>query len=408
MHKSIVFAAVLFFLSISLVSAEWTPNLDEGLVYYYNLDETSGQAIESVNGLVNGAVEGATQGATGKIANAYYFDGMNDRVSLGDVNEVEGINELTVSVWVKTTNPNQYSALISNGGNLDASFTLMMRDGGATVSLISNPACYSSDTPSIADGNWHLLTAVYDGKANDIRIYLDGTLSVTRSDASLSCLGEIPTTPTKLSIGGMSYSQTAHSFNGFLDEVGFWNRALTPEEILQLYDNGNGLSYNQIDSDGDGFFTIKDCDDTNPNINPNTTEVCNGMDDNCDGYIDEFLLCDEDMSQRISTLETWAIAIDAWKETIPTSISDVLSDISELFAITGDHENNISNHEDRISTLENQQTTTPNYWKYLSQASKEEIACNMAIEGNLENITVEDLGLTCNFVGKNNCKCTIL
>ena len=36
------------------------------------------------------------------------------------------------------------------------------------------------------------------------------------------------------------------------------------------------------DSDGDGFFIDKDCNDSNPDVNPNATEVpYNGIDDDC-------------------------------------------------------------------------------------------------------------------------------
>ncbi|MEE2751632.1 MAG: putative metal-binding motif-containing protein, partial [Myxococcota bacterium] len=41
------------------------------------------------------------------------------------------------------------------------------------------------------------------------------------------------------------------------------------------------------DSDGDGYTTEEDCDDTNVLINPVASERCNGLDDNCDGIIDE-------------------------------------------------------------------------------------------------------------------------
>jgi hypothetical protein len=41
-----------------------------------------------------------------------------------------------------------------------------------------------------------------------------------------------------------------------------------------------------VDNDKDGFFEDEDCDDSNPNINPDAEELCDGLDNDCDGQID--------------------------------------------------------------------------------------------------------------------------
>ena len=52
-----------------------------------------------------------------------------------------------------------------------------------------------------------------------------------------------------------------------------------------------GCSHVKIDVDGDGFGPGKacggDCNDGDPKINPGQKEICNGIDDNCNGFIDE-------------------------------------------------------------------------------------------------------------------------
>ena len=52
----------------------------------------------------------------------------------------------------------------------------------------------------------------------------------------------------------------------------------------------DGTVVESTDEDGDGFLRDEDCDDSNSQINPNTPEICDGIDNNCDGNIDEDVL----------------------------------------------------------------------------------------------------------------------
>jgi hypothetical protein len=69
--------------------------------------------------------------------------------------------------------------------------------------------------------------------------------------------------------------------------------------IINCYENTNTLSLDCIDQDDDGYGAGadclgSDCDDTDPDINPDSNEICgNGKDDNCDGDTDEVAcVCD--------------------------------------------------------------------------------------------------------------------
>jgi Putative metal-binding motif/Secretion system C-terminal sorting domain len=54
-------------------------------------------------------------------------------------------------------------------------------------------------------------------------------------------------------------------------------------------ENCDGIVLVYVDQDNDGFTTEVDCDDSNPDINPGVVEICDGQDNNCDGAVDEGL-----------------------------------------------------------------------------------------------------------------------
>jgi hypothetical protein len=98
------------------------------------------------------------------------------------------------------------------------------------------------------DGQWHYITMVVDWTMNDMSLYIDG---VKRGqDTNISDIAEIENN-YNLNIGALG---SGVKLNGKLDEVAIFNRALSPDEITDLYRLGGRKS--QIKTTGTNKMKI--------------------------------------------------------------------------------------------------------------------------------------------------------
>ncbi len=66
-----------------------------------------------------------------------------------------------------------------------------------------------------------------------------------------------------------------------------YNPGATESDCSDANDYNCDGSVGYADTDGDGFAACEECDDTNADVSPLATEACNGVDDDCDGTVDE-------------------------------------------------------------------------------------------------------------------------
>jgi len=212
--------------------------LTTDIVSYYKLDETSGTTVTDSLGTNDLTNTGATVNQTGKIGKAYSFvtdDYIENPPLLG--------SSFTLSLWTKTNTISGADDFIYSKddgiNNADIQFRLYRRDAEFYFELGNTAgSSFSTDTSSkgnIATGTWYHIVVTFDG--TNLILYLDNssadtaTFSGTRVSATRSAY-----------ISGRPHAGGLY-YDGYLDEIGIWSRALTSTEVGELYNSGDGLAY---------------------------------------------------------------------------------------------------------------------------------------------------------------------
>jgi hypothetical protein len=227
--------------------------LPTGLVSYWELEETSGDRIDS-HGSNDITLTGTIGSTTGKIGTAMANPGgNNDYVHILDANQsgLDITGDLSFNCWlnVATAPSNEFywifSKWVTAGGQRQ--YRIGYQDSGGTKSFrlctSTNGASGGSteqDSSSVDLGTstWKMVTFVYTASAGTIDIYIDGTLD-HQSTGNRTSLNN-GTGPFAL---GSSFALGGQAFNGGMDEAGIWSKALTTTEITALYNSGSGLPY---------------------------------------------------------------------------------------------------------------------------------------------------------------------
>ncbi len=219
-------------------------SLTNNLIAYYSFDIDASDDYDNKNGTVVGAIH-MTIGQ--KLGNGcYYFDG-DDKIIISSYKGISGSQNRTISAWVKTTSFNSIQFIVTwgdwLGNNFYRDWFTCISDGNELGVRIDNGYMYWF-APTISDGQWHHIAIVLNGSIlNNVTGYFDGEEAFMKSGTPSDVVNTFMI--DDVIIGGVSSPVYSYYFNGDMDEVGIWNRALTSSEISYLYNNGNG--YNPLE-----------------------------------------------------------------------------------------------------------------------------------------------------------------
>ena len=207
-----------------------------GLVLHFNLDEIhSGAVVDLVTSNAIGRVTNAHVALQGKLGGACEFAYKNSFIQVADSPALNP-KKVTVALWFKTGKDAWATRYLLEKG-AERGYALSIVGGGKENArkgklraAVNGRECLSDAT--VTNDQWHHAAATYDGQT--LKLYVDGVLQKQTVSAS----GEIAPNSHDLTLGmnrsSPSGSEKEISFEGAIDEVTLFKRALDDAEINKV------------------------------------------------------------------------------------------------------------------------------------------------------------------------------
>jgi len=203
-------------------------SLTTGLVGYWTFDgaDVDATKVYDKSGQNNtGTRAGGVAMSFGKIGQAGKFDGGDDYVNCGSNASLSMTQAVTVSAWFKPAAGVSNARGVINGGTSIDGYSLYA-GGGANqyIFMVNNQY---SPIVTIPNNQWTHLIGTYDKQS--IKIYKDGVLQGTPTSYTADIIA-----PTQPCLIGRDISGS-YPYNGSIDDVRVYSRALSAQEVWQLY-----------------------------------------------------------------------------------------------------------------------------------------------------------------------------
>ncbi len=209
------------------------------LVSFYNFDEED--TFNDLHNNNDGVINGATWTNNGLLNNAYSFDGQNDYISLPGLNNFSE-EDYSYSVWIKLYEDEKESMSVFNtrSGHIFYRNNLNYLDFGSFDQRNGTGATHRINEYTFDFDQWYHLVCTVSG--NNLNVYINGE-NVTSNMTLYTQQAQGRYYLAEIGSDGVTNYNKQRFWNGYIDELGVWNRVLTETEVQQLYNNGSGNTY---------------------------------------------------------------------------------------------------------------------------------------------------------------------
>ncbi|NOY71716.1 MAG: hypothetical protein GXP14_04970 [Gammaproteobacteria bacterium] len=247
-------------------------DIGSGLVGHWNFDETSGTSAADGSGFGNIGTHINSPAISNNIPSVNFindrslsFDGIDDYIDAGTHFSLKPVDQVTVSLWAYIDSSSQWESIVANAwdnGSSESGYDLFFSNNtngiAFRVATSSNNLFATTSVTTLQLGQWYHLAGTYDGSS--IKLYVNGTLN-----SSVLKSGNINYSPlpSGLYIGKFQDSNESNEFDGNIDDVRIYNRALSAAEVSALASGTRaGNAY--------GTYTLQDPMDIDGNLDINT------------------------------------------------------------------------------------------------------------------------------------------
>jgi hypothetical protein len=216
----------------------------ENMVAWWPLDETVGDTSQDIVGNNTGTWMGSPTPVTGEVAGALDFNGVIDYVKVPDAPELNfGTGDFSIDAWIRTDSNGTYEVFVDKRDYNAIGYEFLLYNGRLALGLGDNTgwsSFYKITSPNLRNGAWHFVAVTVNrDDPNGGKLYCDGGLIYTFNPTIRA--GNI-TNSADLWIGRhhpVAIYDVNMWFDGSIDEVELFNRALDANEILAIYQAGS-------------------------------------------------------------------------------------------------------------------------------------------------------------------------
>ena len=229
--KKIILIGLMWMIILGVFAAAGCAPKPDGIIAWWQGENNANDIINQNNG----ALQGDATFAEGKVGKAFNFDGNGDYVQIPHNANLDLSNSYTIEAWVKPSKVTTYQAIVGKGTNPTPPTLYFASNAFRQYYSVDNVPAWQGQVGSVLPGSpqdWYHIAVTYDGSTGVI--YINGVLKNTKP------LLKPDTNTHDLYLG---YDDTLFNnlpgyFNGLIDEVSIYNKALTQQKIQAIIDAG--------------------------------------------------------------------------------------------------------------------------------------------------------------------------